>query len=61
MTKMKKIESLKKREKICWDMAEVFLQNKDAHGIHDMGVELQALQRAIVEVEGYINDEKQIH
>ena len=27
MTKMKRIESLKKREKICWDMAEVFLQN----------------------------------
>jgi hypothetical protein len=32
-------------------MAEVFLQNKDAHGIHDMGVEIQALQRAITEIE----------
>jgi len=61
MTKMKRIKSLKERERICWEMAQVFLENKDAHGIHDMGVELQALQRAIVEVEGYINDEKQIH
>jgi hypothetical protein len=31
-------------------MARVFLENKDAHGIHDMGVEIQALQRAILEV-----------
>jgi hypothetical protein len=33
-------------------MAEVFLQNRDAHGIHDMGVEIQALQRAIAEIKG---------
>jgi hypothetical protein len=44
------LNSLGRREKICWDMAEVFLQNKDAHGIHDMGVEIQALQRAIAEI-----------
>jgi hypothetical protein len=44
------LDSLDRREKICWDMAEVFLQNKDAHGIHDMGVEIQALQRAIAEI-----------
>jgi hypothetical protein len=44
------LNSLDHREKICWDMAEVFLQNKDAHGIHDMGVEIQALQRAIAEI-----------
>lgn len=44
------LDSLSYREKICWDMAEVFLQNKDAHGIHDMGVEIQALQRAILEI-----------
>jgi hypothetical protein len=31
-------------------MARVFLENRDAHGIHDMGVEIQALQRAILEV-----------
>ena len=44
------LDNLQYREKICWDMAEVFLQNKDAHGIHDMGVEIQALQRAITEI-----------
>lgn len=44
------IEELAYRERICWDMAEVFLLNRDAHGIHDMGVEIQALQRAIAEV-----------
>lgn len=42
--------SLKEREKICWNMARVFLENQDAHGIHDMGVEIQALQRAIQEI-----------
>ena len=46
------LDNLQYREKICWDMAEVFLQNKDAHGIHDMGVEIQALQRAITELKG---------
>jgi hypothetical protein len=44
------LESLRDREKVCWDMAKVFLENKDAHGIHDMGVEIQALQRAITEL-----------
>lgn len=46
------LDNLMQREKICWDMAEVFLQNRDAHGIHDMGVEIQALQRAISEIKG---------
>ena len=50
------LNSLDRREKICWGMAEVFLQNKDAHGIHDMGVEIQALQRAITEIKR-INEE----
>jgi hypothetical protein len=35
---------------ICWDMAGVFLKQKDAHGLHDMGVELQALERALEEL-----------
>lgn len=39
------------RESVCWQMAKVFLENKDAHGIHDMGVEIQALQRARQELE----------
>lgn len=42
--------SLQEREVACWGMAKVFLENKDAHGIHDMGVEIQALQRAIQEI-----------
>lgn len=49
-----KIESLKEREAICWNMAKVFLENKDAHGIHDMGVEIQALQRAIAELKAIL-------
>ena len=44
-------KNLKYREQVCWDMAAVFLQNKDARGLHDMGVEIQALQRAILEIE----------
>lgn len=49
-TKQEKINKLKERESTCWAMAKVFLENKDAHGIHDMGVEIQALQRAITEL-----------
>jgi len=50
-TKEKEVlDNLQYRESICWDMAEVFLQNRDAHGIHDMGVEIQALQRTITEI-----------
>lgn len=45
-----KITKLKEREAACWAMAKVFLENKDAHGVHDMGVEIQALQRAIAEL-----------
>jgi len=49
-TKEEVLFNLEHREKICWAMAGVFLRNKDAHGIHDMGVEIQALQRAIQEI-----------
>lgn len=42
--------NLQERERVCWEMARVFLENRDAHGIHDMGVEIQALQRAIQEI-----------
>jgi len=45
------IERLRKREKVCWDMSEVFLHSRDAHGIHDMGVEIQGIQWAIRELE----------
>jgi hypothetical protein len=45
------IDQVKYREAKCWDMAEVFLMNRDAHGLHDMGVEIQALERARKELE----------
>jgi hypothetical protein len=44
------LSNLASREQICWQMSKVFLENKDAHGLHDMGVEIQALQRAINEL-----------
>jgi hypothetical protein len=40
------IDELLDRENICWAMAGVFLANRDAHGVMDMGAELQALQTA---------------
>ena len=45
------IESLRSRERVCWDMSEVFLHSRDAHGLHDMGVEIQGIQWAIRELE----------
>ena len=50
-----RIEVLRKRENVCWDMAEVFLHAKDAHGLHDMGVEIQGIQWAIRELEGLLS------
>ena len=46
-----RIKALRKREAVCWDMSEVFLHAKDAHGLHDMGVEIQGIQWAIRELE----------
>jgi hypothetical protein len=45
-----RIEALQTREAICWDMASVFLHAKDAHGLHDMGVEIQGIQWALREL-----------
>ena len=45
------ILQIMQREKVCWDMSAVFLTNRDAHGLHDMGVEIQALERARKELE----------
>ena len=53
-----RIEKIKERINICWKMSGVFLENKDAHGLHDMGVEIQALQRALDElriIKGVLN------
>jgi hypothetical protein len=49
-----RIDALRKREAVCWDMSEVFLHAKDAHGLHDMGVEIQGIQWAIRELEGLL-------
>jgi hypothetical protein len=49
-----RIEALRKREAVCWDMSEVFLHAKDAHGLHDMGVEIQGIQWALRELEGLL-------
>ena len=49
-----RIEALRKRERVCWDMSEVFLHAKDAHGLHDMSVEIQGIQWAIRELEGLL-------
>ena len=51
MTVEELMNNLKERERICWDMSKVFLDNRDAHGLHDMGVEIQALQRAMHELQ----------
>lgn len=50
------LNSLEMREKACWDMTRVFLENLDAHGVMDMGAELQALQRAMNELKKLQND-----
>jgi hypothetical protein len=42
---------LQRKEQYCWQMAQTFLDNRDAHGIMDMGAELQALERARKEIE----------
>ena len=44
------IAGLEARKRVFWDTAQTFLDNRDAHGIHDMGVEIQALDRAITEL-----------
>ena len=48
---VERIAALKEREAICWAMSGVFLHAKDAHGLHDMGVEIQGIQWAIRELE----------
>lgn len=45
------LTNIKEREMNCWTMAQTFLDNRDAHGIHDMGVEIQALERSRKELE----------
>ena len=49
--KQNRIAALRNRERVCWEMSEVFLHAKDAHGLHDMGVEIQGIQWALRELE----------
>ena len=50
MTIESQIVALEKRKLVCWNMAEVFLHARDAHGLHDMGVEIQGIQWAVREL-----------
>lgn len=40
------IADIDRRIEKCWMMAEMFLENRDDHGIHDSGVEIAALKRS---------------
>jgi len=53
-----RIKALRKRENVCWEMAEVFLHAKDAHGLHDMGVEIQASNGPSANWKGYYANER---
>lgn len=46
-----RISSLLMREAKCWAFAEVCMENRDPHGLHDMGVEIEALRRTRIELE----------
>ena len=51
MTIDEQITLLRQRENTCWAMLEIFLNARDPHGCHDLGVEVQALQCAIRELQ----------
>lgn len=51
MTRTQLLYDLKLAEETCWEMLGVFLRNRDAHGCHDMGIEIEALRRACAEIE----------
>ena len=35
----------------CWQMAEIYLRKKDARGLHNVGLEIQTIDKAINEIE----------
>jgi hypothetical protein len=45
-----KIQLLTNRETACWNMAEVCLLCRDAHGLLHMSVEIQGIQWALREL-----------
>jgi len=44
------VEALRVHEAACWAMSAMFLHAHDAHGLHDMGVEIQGIQWALREL-----------
>ena len=50
------LSSLKERRAATWAQAKVYLENRDSHGIMDMGAEIQALDRAIREIEFVVSE-----
>jgi len=57
LTIKNRIAALRYRETVCWNMAGVFMSAEDAHGLHDMGVEIQGIQWAIRELEPLVEDD----
>lgn len=50
MKKTELIRNILKRKADCWKMVQTFMDNRDAHGVMDMGAEIQALERAEKEI-----------
>jgi hypothetical protein len=44
------IKDIDERIEGMWQAVAIFTRNRDAHGVMDMGAELQSLQRARVEL-----------
>ena len=45
------LRDLRDQENKCWQMADVFMRRGDPHGLHDIGVEIESIRRAIHSVE----------
>lgn len=43
-------ENLEQQRKVYWDMAEVFIRNRDSRGLQNVCVEILALDKAITEI-----------
>lgn len=46
------LQAVEHKIAVVWSMAEVYLQQRDSHGIMDMGAELQALERTLRTLSG---------
>lgn len=51
---LNRVCDLNERKRVCFEMAHVCLKHRDAHGMHDMGVEIAALDRAIAELNHFL-------